>query len=996
MRKRLTAMVLLVVMVSGAVLPPAGYAQEPQISGNELCPQAQPAPPHVGTSALYAGSTCCGVYDSGNPYICCCQKGSSRSGLCSSGETDYVGNCVWYAHHAATWLPSNAMWNCPNCWVYWAQRNGYQTGSTPRANAVAIWRGVSSCDPGKTCSGHVVYVVRDLGNNRMRVQEQNCYSRDRCYSGKPYQERDTSVYSNYFKQNAVFIYPPGGEDTTPPNNPTSITSSSHTPRQWSTDNTVAVQWSGASDPGDPASGIGGYSWAWTRSSSTVPDKQPEGNGNASRTTSPSLANGDSWYFHIRTRDKEGNWNSGAAHLGPFWIDTEPDRTPPNNPTYLASTSHTINQWSHDNRVTVEWRGASDAAMLQAIASGVAGYSWDWTTGATDLPDTIMEVGGSPQTSPALADNANWYFHIRTRDVAGNWNPAAVHLGPFKIDVNPPRHPVVVETGGAVDDVWQNVVHDPAFTWAAADDGNGSGAASYLYYWGAAADGAPTETTATTAFDPAAPASPGGYAARYLRMRTTDNSGLTSDVETVFTFRYDGSAPTGSFTINNGAAVANQVAAYLHIVAADTGSGVREMRLSNDGINWGVWQSYQETVDWEIDAINRTTRTIYLELRDAALNTTPALTQAIYLDLFGGKPRSDNYRILTDVQGRGGNVMSTTNYIAHATVGETIAGAGMAGRLYQVWSGYHGARLANPGDEPPVTRYQMLQSVIGQGGRVKFSGNYRMNATVGQAGATEGLTSGNYRLASGYWAMPAAVGEPEPTETPTDTPEPTATPTDTPEPTATPTSSPTPTPRAEFFGVSVNEAATYSHDYRVTLYLDAPYAVEMMISNDGGFVDAYWEAYNITKTWEIDFYQDYVLPRTVYARFRDANGTIYGNFTDDIIYDPNEPVGEVTITEIQTGTMLMQAGAVSVTLYLDITDDLSGVSEVLVATDDSWETADWENFSMWKTVIAQPGDTIYVFYRDVAGNESLYPLEVVVPGGAEEYEVYLPVVLKSTP
>jgi len=63
----------------------------------------------------------------------------------------------------------------------------------------------------------------------------------------------------------MFIY---RYDSTSPSNPTTVSSSSHITNSWSNDNSVAVSWSGASDS---SSGIAGYSYEWSQSSTTTPN-----------------------------------------------------------------------------------------------------------------------------------------------------------------------------------------------------------------------------------------------------------------------------------------------------------------------------------------------------------------------------------------------------------------------------------------------------------------------------------------------------------------------------------------------------------------------------------------------------------------------------------------------------------------------------------------------------------------------------------------------------
>lgn len=827
---RLVALLTISTLIVGSVKPV--YAQDP------------PPQPTLITFPRLSQSSCCSYDSPGNPYPCC------------SG-----GNCTWWAwreYKNATGISLNNYGNAKD-WKRYAEPDG----SPPRVGAIAVFQ---PCVYGAHCKsipgcpggcGHVAYVTWvDNPQNPTRFKTSNMGCFGNC------QVKDSAIMSVIPGVN--FIYPPN-VDTTKPTNPTTVSSPSHSVNQWSANKEVTVIWSGASDPAPYPSGVGGYSWAWSQDAATIPYQYQLADENTTQTTGLLRDTGQSWYFHIRTRDKSNNWADDAAHLGPFWIDADD----PINPT------------------------------------------------------SVQETHGAP-------------------------------------------------------DAWQNTVNDPAFVWSGASD-KGSGIAHYLYYWGDDASGVPNIQTTSTSFDPPAPCALGDVCKRYLRIQTIDVSGRSSQPVTLYTFRYDGQPPTGTFQINNGSGVAFQVAVQIQLTASDIGSELYQMRVSNDGMNWpGGWQELATSFEWILDAVPNITQTVHLEISDYAGNITSLPTQTIQLDLSGGRPRSENYQIFTDVQGRGGGTKASSGYSLNGTTGQVIAGNGTAGQLYRLESGFQGAWPAQPSDPPPVESYQLLDSVIGQGGGHKLSQGYQMSGTLGQSIQTGELTSANYKLTSGFWARVMNIGQPPPSPTPT--PEVTAT--LTPTPTSTPTVTITPPPPPEFYGVSINQAATFTHDYRVTLYLDAPDAVEMMVSNDGGFTDAYWEAYATTKLWEIDFYQNYVLPRTVYVRYRDANGVIHGNFTDDIIYDPNLPTGDVSIANVSAGNVL---------LNLNLQDDLSGVSQVMIATSDNLANAQWETYSTFKTVAAQPGDVIYVYYRDAAGNESLYPFEIQVPGGANK--IYLPLVKK---
>jgi hypothetical protein len=109
-----------------------------------------------------------------------------------------------------------------------------------------------------------------------------------------------------------------------------------------------------------------------------------------------------------------------------------DSTPPVDPT-LDSPSHDVNVGSKDRTVDITWTGASDEGF------GVDGYSFDWTTTPTHVPDQTKdaEESATGTTSPSLPDGNSHWFHLRTVDNAGNWTNT-VHLGPFVIDATAPE------------------------------------------------------------------------------------------------------------------------------------------------------------------------------------------------------------------------------------------------------------------------------------------------------------------------------------------------------------------------------------------------------------------------------------------------------------------------------------------------------------------------------------------------------------------------------
>jgi predicted GH43/DUF377 family glycosyl hydrolase len=243
-------------------------------------------------------------------------------------------------------------------------------------------------------------------------------------------------------------------DTVPPMNPGVLWSPSHIPGVWSNDNTIWVSFAG---PGDVISGHEGYSYLWDFSSSSLPDTSMNLRVESGNLTSPPMSDSDSIYFHIRAKDFAGNWNGTAAHLGPFWIDS----TPPENPSNVSSPDLLPEHWSNNATITMIWNEA-DASI-----SGVSGYSFLWDNDSITIPPIDLNASADilTATSPSLSDGNSWYFHLRTKDNAGNWATTTVHRGPYYIDTVAPVA-LMIQLNATVDDA------DFTVGWTGSDANSG--------------------------------------------------------------------------------------------------------------------------------------------------------------------------------------------------------------------------------------------------------------------------------------------------------------------------------------------------------------------------------------------------------------------------------------------------------------------------------------------------------------------------------------------
>jgi hypothetical protein len=259
-----------------------------------------------------------------------------------------------------------------------------------------------------------------------------------------------------------------------------LNSPSHILGAWSKENVVKVTWR----PPALNSGLRGFSYLWNTTSSSYPDQTVNLSRSARELESEPLPDGNSHYFHLRSVDNDENW-SLPAHLGPFYIDT----TPPSPVTGLVSASHSIGQsnWSTNNTIDISWMPAQDAT------SGLRGYSYLWDTYESTLPPEDVNLGWAVTaiSSEPLPDG-QWYFHIRSVDVAGNWNSEAKHFGPFCIDTQPPGPPNDLTSSSHQVAVWSNQ-NEISLSWQPAED-EGSGISGYLTLWDTSEDTALTRDT----------------------------------------------------------------------------------------------------------------------------------------------------------------------------------------------------------------------------------------------------------------------------------------------------------------------------------------------------------------------------------------------------------------------------------------------------------------------------------------------------------------------
>jgi parallel beta-helix repeat protein len=102
---------------------------------------------------------------------------------------------------------------------------------------------------------------------------------------------------------------------------------------------------------------------------------------------------------------------------------------------------------------------------------------------------------------------------------------------------------------------------------------------------------------------------------YYQIR--NNAGNLADYSD--TIVLDTTAPSGSVTINGGAASTTSTSVMLTLTYTDASSGVSQVRYGNDGATWTSWESPSATKTWTL-ASGDGTKTVYYQIRDTAGNT----------------------------------------------------------------------------------------------------------------------------------------------------------------------------------------------------------------------------------------------------------------------------------------------------------------------------------------------------------------------------------------
>lgn len=121
----------------------------------------------------------------------------------------------------------------------------------------------------------------------------------------------------------------------------------------------------------------------------------------------------------------------------------------------------------------------------------------------------------------------------------------------------------------------------------------------------------------------------------FQVRALDAAGNVDLTPASYTWTVDSTGPTGTLSINNGAAYTTSLNVTLSITGSDGGgSGVSQMRFSLDGSSWSPWQPVISSKSGTLTASTYGTLTVYMQLEDNAGNISGNISDTI---IYKSKP-----------------------------------------------------------------------------------------------------------------------------------------------------------------------------------------------------------------------------------------------------------------------------------------------------------------------------------------------------------------------
>ncbi len=176
---------------------------------------------------------------------------------------------------------------------------------------------------------------------------------------------------------------------------------------------------------------------------------------------------------------------------------------------------------------------------------------------------------------------------------------------------------------------------------------------------------------------------------------------------------------------------------------------------------------------------------------------------------------------------------------------------------------------------------------------------------------------------------------------------------------------------------INGGAPYTNDPQVTLTLTSDDAVQMQISELSDFSDASYVAFEVSPSFLLSNGDQ---AKTVYVQYLDSNATPSQVFSSSITLDTQPP--DSANVSINAGALYSNNADGLVNITFSASDATSGVEKTKISNDGVFDSEVWQDYVNAKThTLDTPLDdglkTVYVLYKDFAGNETAQAVEASI-------------------
>ena len=339
-------------------------------------------------------------------------------------------------------------------------------------------------------------------------------------------------------------------------------------------------------------------------------------------TGLSLLQGKLYYVQVKAKNGAALWSAVGSSNG-IRVDT----TAPGAPGLpKEGSSSTDYDYDGDGAYTIYWSAASDAESQISVyeVQEQVNASGTWTT------LTSNRAGRSYLVSGRL-DRSRYTYRVRAKNGAGLWGTWSSVSDGILIDKTAPSPVTVTDDGATTASTTQ--LHA---RWTASSDAE----SGVLSHWYLIRQDSPSGTIIVNWINMglATEVTHTGLSLTsgktyYIGVRALNQALLysaTAYSDGIIVSIGDTTPPTGTITINNGAAQTNTTSVTLTLSATDNSGTVSQMQFSNNRTTYSTAEAYATSKTWTL-ASGDGTKTVYAKFKDAAGNWSTAASDTIALD-----------------------------------------------------------------------------------------------------------------------------------------------------------------------------------------------------------------------------------------------------------------------------------------------------------------------------------------------------------------------------